>query len=163
MLARLLLAAREDAKLRAQVLFLLKLPPAQRESLVNSALAEMALRGEPAGKPLSAVPGLAEAAHHKKLVSIPVLDEHIQIETPQLGPVGGRIVAETFLGLMFAATSLIGRIWTPFSLDRDSSLLATFTVLPITVKSTDSPYPIRPSSRGPASSPIPSKASSLCC
>lgn len=48
MLARLLLAAREDAKLRAQVLFLLKLPPAQRESLVNSALAEMALRGEPA-------------------------------------------------------------------------------------------------------------------
>lgn len=48
MLARLLLESRQDANLRAQVLFLLKLPPAQRESLVNSALQEMALRGEPA-------------------------------------------------------------------------------------------------------------------
>jgi hypothetical protein len=47
-LARLLREAGRDAGLRARILFLLKLPPRQRESLVNTALAEMRLRGEPA-------------------------------------------------------------------------------------------------------------------
>ena len=47
-LARLLLEAAQDARLRAQILFLLNLPPKQRESLVNSALEEMKLRGEAA-------------------------------------------------------------------------------------------------------------------
>lgn len=47
-LARLLMEAQQDARLRAQILFLLKLPLGQRESLVNSALEEMKLRGEPA-------------------------------------------------------------------------------------------------------------------
>jgi hypothetical protein len=46
-LARLLLESRQDPRLRAQILFLRKLPPPQRESLVNSALAEIKLRGEP--------------------------------------------------------------------------------------------------------------------
>jgi hypothetical protein len=44
---------------------------------------------------------LAEAMHHKTKVSIPVLGGK-KISTPQLGPVGGAIVAEVFLGLMFA-------------------------------------------------------------
>lgn len=43
---------------------------------------------------------LAEAMHHKEPVKIPV-KENITINTPRLGPVGGRIVAEVFLGLMF--------------------------------------------------------------
>ena len=43
---------------------------------------------------------LAEAMHHKEPVKIPVLED-ITIKTPKLGPVGGRIVAEVFLGLMF--------------------------------------------------------------
>lgn len=43
---------------------------------------------------------LAEAAQNKTTVEIPVT-EKIKITTPQLGPVGGRIVAEVFLGLMF--------------------------------------------------------------
>jgi hypothetical protein len=34
-------------------------------------------------------------------VTIPVT-EAVKITSPQLGPVGGRIVAEVFLGLMFA-------------------------------------------------------------
>jgi hypothetical protein len=40
----------------------------------------------------------------------------VTIITPQLGPVGGRIVAEVFLGLMFADTlSLVNSKsrWTP--------------------------------------------------
>jgi hypothetical protein len=44
---------------------------------------------------------LAEAMHHQETVKIPV-KENISITTPRLGPVGGRIVAEVFLGLMFA-------------------------------------------------------------
>jgi hypothetical protein len=44
---------------------------------------------------------LAEAMHHKIKVSVPVLGRK-KISTPQLGPVGGSIVAEVFLGLMFA-------------------------------------------------------------
>jgi hypothetical protein len=43
---------------------------------------------------------LAEAMQHKANVKIPV-QENLSTTTPQLGPVGGRIVAEVFLGLMF--------------------------------------------------------------
>jgi hypothetical protein len=43
---------------------------------------------------------LAEAVQHKESVKIPV-KESISITTPRLGPVGGRIVAEVFLGLIF--------------------------------------------------------------
>ncbi|HXA76311.1 MAG TPA: heme peroxidase family protein [Candidatus Acidoferrales bacterium] len=43
---------------------------------------------------------LAEAMHNVATVEIPV-KEKISITTPQLGPVGGRIVAEVFLGLQF--------------------------------------------------------------
>src|ERR1700676_1464564 len=43
---------------------------------------------------------LAEAMHHQETVKIPV-NESISITTPRLGPVGGRIVAEVFLGLIF--------------------------------------------------------------
>jgi hypothetical protein len=49
---------------------------------------------------------LAEAMRHRKPVAVPVTENNvnpgsIRINTPQLGPVGGRIVAEVFLGLMF--------------------------------------------------------------
>lgn len=44
---------------------------------------------------------LAEAAHHKTAVTIPVTGAPGPINTPQLGPVGGRIVAEVILGLVF--------------------------------------------------------------
>src|ERR1700676_2084388 len=43
---------------------------------------------------------LAEAMHHQETVKIPV-KESLSITTPRLGPVGGRIVAEVFLGLIF--------------------------------------------------------------
>jgi hypothetical protein len=43
---------------------------------------------------------LAEAFNYRTDVNIPVT-ENITISTPQLGPVGGRIVAEVFLGMMF--------------------------------------------------------------
>jgi Animal haem peroxidase len=43
---------------------------------------------------------LAEAMHFQETVKIPV-KESISITTPRLGPVGGRIVAEVFLGLIF--------------------------------------------------------------
>ena len=43
---------------------------------------------------------LAEAAGNQEKVKIPV-KEDITVTTPRLGPVGGRIVAEVFLGLMF--------------------------------------------------------------
>jgi hypothetical protein len=43
---------------------------------------------------------LAEAMNHQVKVNIPV-QKPIAITTPRLGPVGGRIVAEVFLGLMF--------------------------------------------------------------
>jgi hypothetical protein len=50
---------------------------------------------------------LAEAARHKRTDEIPVKENEdkpgsVKISTPQLGPVGGRIVAEVLLGLMFA-------------------------------------------------------------
>jgi hypothetical protein len=44
---------------------------------------------------------LAEAMHHQETVKIPVKETAVSITTPRLGPVGGRIVAEVFLGLMF--------------------------------------------------------------
>ena len=44
---------------------------------------------------------LAEAMNNQADVTVPVTGKQ-QITTPQLGPVGGRIVAEVFLGLMFA-------------------------------------------------------------
>jgi hypothetical protein len=43
---------------------------------------------------------LAEAMANQESVKIPV-SEDVSIQTPRLGPVGGRIVAEVFLGLMF--------------------------------------------------------------
>ena len=43
---------------------------------------------------------LAEAMLHMQPVKIPVVEDRT-IQTPRLGPVGGRIVAEVFLGLMF--------------------------------------------------------------
>jgi hypothetical protein len=43
---------------------------------------------------------LVEAAAHKTSVKIPVT-ENVSVNTPQLGPVGGRIVAEVFLGVLF--------------------------------------------------------------
>ena len=60
---------------------------------------------------------LAEAMHHQ--AKVPVAgSEGGFVATPQLGPVGGRIVAEVFLGLMFAdKTSLLSTNpnWTPES------------------------------------------------
>jgi hypothetical protein len=44
---------------------------------------------------------LAEAMHNQDTVKIPLKDGEVSITTPQLGPVGGRIVAEVFLGLIF--------------------------------------------------------------
>ena len=43
---------------------------------------------------------LAEAMHHQETLKVPV-KESLSITTPRLGPVGGRIVAEVFLGLIF--------------------------------------------------------------
>ena len=47
---------------------------------------------------------LAEAMANKTNVNIPVTGGK-SISTPQLGPVGGSLVMETFLGLMFADKS----------------------------------------------------------
>jgi hypothetical protein len=58
---------------------------------------------------------LSEAAHHRRKVKIPVTD-NVEINTPQLGPVGGRIVAEVFLGLLFGdGTSYLSLdpLWRP--------------------------------------------------
>jgi Animal haem peroxidase len=44
---------------------------------------------------------LAEAVQHKADLKIPVKQD-VRVTTPQLGPVGGSIVTEVFLGLMFA-------------------------------------------------------------
>ena len=52
---------------------------------------------------------------HKESVKIPV-KENVTITTPKLGPVGGRIVAEVFLGLMFGDTNSMLRLdpkWKP--------------------------------------------------
>jgi hypothetical protein len=58
---------------------------------------------------------LAEAMHNQLKVTIPV-QKPIEITTPQLGPVGGRIVAEVFLGLMFGdnhSQLVMEPSWTP--------------------------------------------------
>lgn len=58
---------------------------------------------------------LAEAMHYKEPVKVPV-KENVTINTPRLGPVGGRIVAEVFLGLMFGDESSLLRLdpdWHP--------------------------------------------------
>jgi len=60
---------------------------------------------------------LAEAMHYKEAVKIPV-KERISITTPRLGPVGGRIVAEVFLGLLAGdSDSMLGLYpnWQPSS------------------------------------------------
>jgi hypothetical protein len=54
--------------------------------------------------------------YHKVPVTIPVKEKVGPINTPRLGPVGGRIVAEVFLGLMFGdKNSLLSldRNWQP--------------------------------------------------
>jgi hypothetical protein len=59
---------------------------------------------------------LAEAPQFRVPVRIPVTEPHTLVNTPQLGPVGGRIVAEVFVGLMFGdEKSLLNldRNWTP--------------------------------------------------
>jgi hypothetical protein len=53
---------------------------------------------------------LAEAMHFKEKVRIPV-KERISVNTPRLGPVGGRIVAEVFLGLMFGDKHSLMTLW----------------------------------------------------
>ena len=58
---------------------------------------------------------LAEAMQFQEPVRIPV-KENVTIQTPRLGPVGGRIVAEVFLGLLFGdSNSLLSLAptWTP--------------------------------------------------
>jgi hypothetical protein len=60
---------------------------------------------------------LSEAMQHKDPVKIPV-KENVTITTPKLGPVGGRIVAEVFLGLMFGDSNSLLRVnpkWKPKS------------------------------------------------
>jgi hypothetical protein len=60
---------------------------------------------------------LAEAMRHQEPVRIPV-KENITIQTPRLGPVGGRIVAEVFLGFLFGdSNSLLSLApdWAPAS------------------------------------------------
>ncbi|HEY0813069.1 MAG TPA: heme peroxidase family protein [Pseudonocardia sp.] len=58
---------------------------------------------------------LAEAAHHKLEVPLPVTEVKSN-QTPQLGPVGGRIVAEVFLGMLFGDNDSLLNLdpnWTP--------------------------------------------------
>jgi Animal haem peroxidase len=58
---------------------------------------------------------LAEAMHFQESVKIPV-KESLSITTPRLGPVGGRIVAEVFLGLMIGDNHSLLRLepdWHP--------------------------------------------------
>ena len=59
---------------------------------------------------------LAEAILHQQQIKIPVKGHDEPIWTPQLGPVGGRIVAEVFLGLLFSDSgSYLNQTpsWTP--------------------------------------------------
>ena len=60
---------------------------------------------------------LAEAMHHVESGKIPVKG-NVTVTTPRLGPVGGRIVAEVFLGLMFGDSNSLVRLdphWKPKS------------------------------------------------
>ncbi|SFJ64798.1 peroxidase family protein [Bradyrhizobium sp. cf659] len=59
---------------------------------------------------------LAEARQFQTAVTIPATGAPGPINTPQLGPVGGRIVAEVFLGMMFGDNSSVLSLdpqWTP--------------------------------------------------
>jgi hypothetical protein len=59
---------------------------------------------------------LAEARQFPAAVTIPVIGALGPINTPQLGPVGGRIVAEVFLGMMFGDNFSVLSLdpnWTP--------------------------------------------------
>ena len=56
---------------------------------------------------------LAEAMAHQVEISIPVAGPPRKIWTPQLGPVGGRIVAEVFLGLAFSGRAPFNPAWKP--------------------------------------------------
>jgi hypothetical protein len=59
---------------------------------------------------------LAEAMHYQEKVRIPVQEKDKFVMTPRLGPVGGRIVAEVFLGLMFGDSNSMLSLhptWTP--------------------------------------------------
>jgi hypothetical protein len=59
---------------------------------------------------------LAEAAHHITPVAIPVSGPATTVTTPQLGPVGGRIVAEVIVGLVFgdpASVLSLDPTWAP--------------------------------------------------
>lgn len=58
---------------------------------------------------------LAETRTHQEMVTLPVT-ENVTLKTPKLGPVGGRIVAEVFLGILFGDPhSLLSQDpdWTP--------------------------------------------------
>jgi hypothetical protein len=60
---------------------------------------------------------LAEAIGNQEPVKIPVLEDKT-ISTPRLGPVGGRIVAEVFLGMMFGDSDSLLNLdphWQPCS------------------------------------------------
>ena len=60
---------------------------------------------------------LAEAMRFQEAVTLPVTG-NVSISTPRLGPVGGRIVAEVFLGLMFGDTNAMLNLapdWQPAS------------------------------------------------
>lgn len=59
---------------------------------------------------------LAEAMHYQEKVDVPVLEAGTTTRMPKLGPVGGRIVAEVFLGLLFGdSNSYLNHdpYWTP--------------------------------------------------
>jgi hypothetical protein len=58
---------------------------------------------------------LAEAIQNQETVKLPVA-ENVTIKTPRLGPVGGRIVAEVFLGLLFGDNNSmlsLNPLWQP--------------------------------------------------
>jgi len=59
---------------------------------------------------------LAEARQNLTDMAIPATGGPATVKTPQLGPVGGRIVAEVFLGMMFGDNSSVLSLdpqWTP--------------------------------------------------
>ncbi|KAB8336781.1 hypothetical protein FH972_021090 [Carpinus fangiana] len=61
---------------------------------------------------------LAEAMHHQTAMPIAATGGPATVNTPQLGPVGGRIVAEVLVGLIFGdQSSLLSKdpSWTPAS------------------------------------------------
>jgi hypothetical protein len=88
-------------------------PLTDDEIIIGKAVDDPPGEGDVKG-PISTLPGLhafrdkcplwtyilAEAAHNRIQVSIPVTPA-TQVTTPQLGQVGGRIVAEVFLGMLF--------------------------------------------------------------